>query len=86
MTLDEIWFQILINAKQPQGQQQEERREEKQTERRAPNRPIPRNNQRPIAGGVVNGKLSLKAVDPSNSFHDIGQQLLRDIRKAESRE
>lgn len=77
MSFDQIWFEILWNAKRPQKQSQ------KKDERGDPRHVIPRNNSRGSTGGVVNGKLSLKAVDPTKSVHDIGQELLRDIRAIE---
>lgn len=73
MTYDELWYQLLLHAKQPQQQQQ-----------KPPARVIPRNTQReqrPTA--PVAGKLSLKAVDPSQSFSQIGRDLLRDLKQLE---
>lgn len=77
MSFDQIWFEILFHAKRPQKQSQ------KRDERGDPRHVIPRNNSRGSTGGVVNGKLSLKAVDPTKSVHDIGQELLKDIRAIE---
>lgn len=72
MTLDEIWFQIQLHAnRQPQQQQQK------------PNgRVIPRNN-RPTGPVDKTRRLSLKAVDPSQSYADIGKQLLHDLKTLE---
>jgi hypothetical protein len=72
MTYDELWFQLLTHAKKPQQQQPAP----------ANNRPFPRNSQRTPTGPVA-GKLSLKAVDPSQSFSQIGRDLLRDLQQLE---
>lgn len=80
MTYDQIWYQLLLHAKQ-RGQQQPN---DANGGNRPPNRPIPRNSNR--ATGVVadrGKKLSLKAVDPSQSFSQIGRDLLRDINEME---
>lgn len=76
MSYDQIWFQLLLHANKQQ---------EKPQQQRPPANPIPRNSRRDTApvGERPNGKLSLKAVDPSLSFKDIGRDLLRDIRALE---
>lgn len=76
MTFDEIWFQLLLHANKNAKPQQQQR---------PPANPIPRNTRRDTGpvGEKPNGKLSLKAVDPSQSFKQIGRDLLRDIRQLE---
>ena len=74
MSLDEIWFELLRFA------QQKRTATPPVAGGKKPNRPIPHNASR---GRTVNGKISLKAVDPSQSFRDIGRQLLADIQAAE---
>lgn len=76
MTLDEIWFQLLDFAKRQNGKTATG----PVAGGKKPNRPIPHNASRPRQ---MNGKISLKAVDPSQSFRDIGKQLLADIQAAE---
>lgn len=72
MTYDEIWYQLLVAANKQ--------------EKRQPQRPIPRNSHRttaPVAERNPGGKLSLRAVDPSQSFSQISRDLLRDIQALE---
>lgn len=81
MTYDEIWYQLLLHAKQRGQQQQSNGADEGQ---RPPGRTFPRNSNR--ATGVVadrGKKLSLKSVDPSQSFSQIGRDLLRDLNALE---
>jgi len=79
MTFDELWFELLLHAKNRRQQPLQEERQE----RRDPPRVIPRNSQR-STGPVVGGrKLSLQAVDPSKSFKQIADELLADVRALE---
>lgn len=71
MTLDQIWFQIKLAAATASVGKQSRKPAGK------PDRVIPRNSQR-------NGKLSLRSVDPSKSFSDIGKELLRDLQNIEA--
>lgn len=75
MTYDQIWFQLLLHAKQKgvvTGP----------VDNKKPTRTFPKNSQRP-AEQRSNKKLSLKSVDPSMTFSQIGRDLLRDIRELE---
>lgn len=76
MTYDQLWVQLLLTAQQKKAQPSDET-----DERRPPARVFPKNSNRPT-GPVERGKkLSLKSVDPSQSFHQIGRDLLRDLKE-----
>lgn len=79
MSYDQIWFQLLLHAKQ-KGAKPATDAVDKTGKR--PTRTFPKNSQRP-ADTRSNKKLSLKSVDPSMTFSQIGRDLLRDIRELE---
>lgn len=76
MTLQEIWFQILVHAQNPQNKPRDDNR------RRPNGRDIPQNSQRSRPQNR-NGKLSIAPVDPTQSFHQIGSQLKADLKALE---
>jgi hypothetical protein len=83
MTLGQIWYQIQISAMRGQKTQ---KLGGKQRQQQRPNgsRPIPRNSQ-PSNPRIRDGKLSIAPVDPSQTFEQIGKDLLRDLREIEGR-
>lgn len=83
MTFDEIWFQLVMHAQQVK-QQREGQGNGQQDQRRQPDRVSPRNGIRD-RGQTQGKKLSLKSVDPSQSYSQIGRDLLRDLQALEGK-
>lgn len=83
MTLGQIWYQISLHANRGPRTKQPGADRNQQRQPRDGSRPIPRNNQPPRRS--KDGKLSITPVDPSQSFKQIGQDLLRDLQEIEGR-
>lgn len=88
MSLDEIWFQLVLHAQKKQ-KEKSGKDNKRQPDNRQQQRPSPvsaRNGRREEDHSDVRGrKLSLAAVDPSQSFSQIGRDLLRDLKDIEGR-
>lgn len=78
MTLDEIWFQIKLAAQRTGGNGQQ------RPQQQQPGRTVPRNSVPSVPTGRTK-KLSIKAVDPTQSYSQIGRQLLADLKSLEER-
>jgi hypothetical protein len=74
MSLDDIWGHLVRGAQKARDGKQQRR------DTRNPPRDMPRNGSR---GSPEGRKLSMKAVDPSKSYKEIGRELLADLRSME---
>lgn len=77
MSLDEIWFQLQLHAQKRQSEGNGKSRE--------PDKVSPRNGTRGKDEVKKKTRLSLNAVDPSQSFSQIGRDLLRDLQSVEGK-
>lgn len=76
MSLDEIWYQLSVHKAKAEWEKAKKPATDPVEKKRRPLMPNPQHKSR---NGVVKGKLSMKAVDPTQSFDQIGRDLLRDL-------
>lgn len=86
LSLDEIWYQLLIHAQNKKAKAKGSDTSDGNRQQR-PNQVPARNGSREDQRrSPTQGKrLSLNAVDPSQSFSQIGRDLLRDLKEIEGR-
>ena len=86
LSLDEIWYQLLIHAQSKKAKAKGSDTSDGNRQQK-PNQVPARNGSREDQRrSPTQGKrLSLNAVDPSQSFSQIGRDLLRDLKEIEGR-
>lgn len=84
MSFDEIWFQLVLHARErgSKGAKGGQRQGGKTPTQIQPRNAVREDGQKQRLQGR---KLSLAAVDPSQSFSQIGRDLLRDLKELEGR-